>query len=91
MKVFVKLIGLNVISRDRYHEILEKTIMRLKDSTVNVRKNALKLLISVVCIYKIILPMVTTDKKFIPLNDVIRMNQQTKADLAELIESLSKK
>lgn len=59
MKVFVKLIGANVVVPERYHEILEKTIMRLKDSTVNVRKNALKLLTAVVCIYKILLPMLT--------------------------------
>lgn len=51
MKVFSKLTEENVVPRQMYMDIFMAVLARLRDTAVNVRRQALRLFQQMVCIY----------------------------------------
>jgi hypothetical protein len=70
MKCFLKLIDSNVIPPTKYLDLLQRTVNRLRDQTVNVRKNGLKLLQSIIIIFKAIFLNILVDEKFPTLEKI---------------------
>ena len=73
MKVFTKLTEENLVPRHMYMELFTAVIGRLKDTTVNVRRQALRLYQQMVCIYALIFDVdVTKGAKFLSMEEVLR-------------------
>ena len=73
MKVFTKLTEENLVPRHMYMELFTAVIGRLKDTTVNVRRQALRLYQQMVCIYALIFDVdVTKGAKFLSMEEVLK-------------------
>ena len=84
MKVFTKLTEENLVPRHMYMELFQNVIGRLKDTTVAVRRQALRLYQQMVCIYALIFDIdVTKGAKFLSMEEVLREYQQSERDFNE--------
>ena len=72
MKVFSKLIDANLVPRHLYMELFEKVMERLKDVTVAVRRQALRIFQELVKVYAYIFNVMEADAKFPSKEEIVR-------------------